>query len=378
MNKKPPSCTGCSLEKLGQGFVPFSGAGYRQILCVGEAPGEQEAYKSEPFIGMAGQHFDRICKRAKLERSYFYFHNTIQCRPPDNEFAGTLYQFSAMDHCRPNLDATIAQLKPKVIIALGASALYRLTGFNEIGRYRGYTLDGPNGIPVIATYHPSFLLPRKKQQSSASLTGVVIWDLLRAVEIAEQGYRRESTEYLIDPSPVECEPFVRESLQAAYLAWDLETAGKGKIAEDKLKKEQWDDTLVRASYAFRPRHALTIPWNTEYMPVHKALLGSNVPKVGWHSRGFDAPIIRREGLELGGEQYDAMEAWHVLQPSLRKRLEFVASFYAGHLLPWKHLYSTDFKLYSAIDADATICCWIGLMESLRKSRIAPELRRAAA
>lgn len=375
---KPPSCVGCSLEKPGQGFVPYSGAGFKRILAVAESPGEQEVYKGEPLIGPAGQHFDRVCKRAKLERSYFWFHNTIQCRPPDNELLGTLYQFSAVDHCRPNLDETIERLQPKVILALGAIALNRLTGFNEIGRYRGYTLDGPNGIPVIATYHPSFLLPRKKQMSSAKLTGVVIWDLLRAVEIAEQGYRREPTEYLIDPPPESCAPFLFEIINRAdYIAWDTETAGKGKVAEDELKREQWDDRLVRASYAYRPRHALTIPWTPEYMGTHRAILGSRIPKVGWNDRGFDTPIVRRERVELNGIQYDGMEAWHVLQPSLRKKLEFVASFYASHLLPWKHLYHSDFKLYSAIDADATICSWLGIIASLQKSRTAPEMQRAA-
>jgi DNA polymerase len=124
-------------------------------LClVGEAPGEQEDYQGQPFVGPAGQLLDRIIGACGMKRSDVFILNILKCRPPGNrkptvEEAG---------NCRGFLERQIELLRPKFLCALGATAAQHLLRSSlTIGRLRGRFHDF-NGIPVICTYHPSYLL----------------------------------------------------------------------------------------------------------------------------------------------------------------------------------------------------------------------------
>ena len=152
---KPTSCVGCALYERGKGFVPGDGPGTNGMLLVGEAPGADEAQQGKPFVGAAGYFLDRMLTRAGLPRESFRVANTICCQPPGNVLSGAYYTYPAIRQCSPNLDREIDQMRPRVIVALGAVALERLTGFSQIRRARGYIFDGPHGIPVIGTFHPA-------------------------------------------------------------------------------------------------------------------------------------------------------------------------------------------------------------------------------
>src|SRR4026208_908870 len=124
----PSSCLGCPLYDAHTNFVPADGRMTADVLIVGEAPGEEEARKGKPFVGTSGKLLDMLLKRSGLSREQFAVHNVLSCRPPKNELRGASYERAAIAHCGPNLDETITKLKPKVIIALGNTALERLTG----------------------------------------------------------------------------------------------------------------------------------------------------------------------------------------------------------------------------------------------------------
>lgn len=272
-----------------------------------------------------------------------------------------------------SVDQAAIDLKPKVIVTLGNNSLTQLTGHHGITRYRGFVLDGPGGVPLIPTFHPNYLIPRRGELSSAKWTGAVIWDLLKAEKIAREGFTRAPVDYVLD-SPIGTDRFVRDYLDALRanpllpLAWDIETPGKlSKKDEDEV--EEIDYTIVRVSFAFRPRYALTVPWQPRWMEAIKVLLGTSGPKIGWNDALFDRPVVRANGVEVNGPLHDAMNAWHVLQPALPKKLEMVASFYAEHMQPWKHLSKSDPEFYSAADADGTICNWIGIENGLRGVRV---------
>jgi uracil-DNA glycosylase len=124
-------------------------------LCfVGEAPGEQEDYQGKPFVGPAGQLLDRIIAACGMKRDEVFILNILKCRPPGNrkptaEEAG---------NCRGFLERQIELVRPKYLCALGATAAQHLLGTSlSIGRLRGRFHDF-HGIPVICTYHPSYLL----------------------------------------------------------------------------------------------------------------------------------------------------------------------------------------------------------------------------
>ena len=125
------------------------------LVFLGEAPGADEDKQGEPFVGRAGQLLtDIIVKGMKMRREDVYICNILRCRPPGNR--NPMPDEAA--YCRPFLDRTLEIIKPKFICCLGAVAAKNLLASEQtIGALRGKVLNY-NGIKVICTYHPAYLL----------------------------------------------------------------------------------------------------------------------------------------------------------------------------------------------------------------------------
>jgi DNA polymerase len=149
------NCTACSLCKQRKQVVFGVGTQSAHWLFVGEAPGAEEDQVGEPFVGQAGKLLDAMLMAAGLQRGReVYIANVVKCRPPGNRTP--LPEESAA--CAPLLDRQIDLIRPKIIVALGKTAITRLTGSEAAmtavrGRVHTY-----RNIPVIATYHPAYLL----------------------------------------------------------------------------------------------------------------------------------------------------------------------------------------------------------------------------
>ena len=125
-----------------------------ELCFVGEAPGADEDAKGEPFVGRAGQLLDKIIIACGFARSEVYICNTLKCRPPNNA-TPTPQQ---CENCKPYFERQIDLVKPKWICCLGAVAAKNvLQSELSIGKLRG-KLHTYRGIPVVATYHPAYLL----------------------------------------------------------------------------------------------------------------------------------------------------------------------------------------------------------------------------
>lgn len=133
------------------------------IMFVGEAPGYEEEQKGEPFVGPAGKLLDKIITTMGVSLDEIYVSNIIKYRP---KIAGVVDQLTRnrkptsgeMELFQPYFFAEIDVVEPKMIIALGASAIEGLTGYSgSVGKAREQWFDH-QGIPVKATYHPSYLL----------------------------------------------------------------------------------------------------------------------------------------------------------------------------------------------------------------------------
>ncbi len=149
------SCTACGLCKQRKQAVVGVGARDAPWLFVGEGPGAEEDQQGEPFVGQAGGLLDAMLQAAGLARGReVYIANVVKCRPPGNR-TPTVDEAAA---CAPFLDRQIDLIKPKLIVALGKTAVTRLTGSDaSMASLRGQSLEY-RGIPVIATYHPAYLL----------------------------------------------------------------------------------------------------------------------------------------------------------------------------------------------------------------------------
>jgi uracil-DNA glycosylase len=128
-----------------------------ELCFVGEAPGEDEDIQGLPFVGAAGQMLNRIIVGSGLKREEVYICNIVKCHPPRNRTP--LANEAA--NCRGFLERQLELVQPKFIVALGGCAATNLLGTTlSLGKLRQRFHDY-RGIPVMVTYHPSYLLPHR-------------------------------------------------------------------------------------------------------------------------------------------------------------------------------------------------------------------------
>jgi DNA polymerase len=148
-------CTRCGLCTARQNTVPGVGPNSPLVMVIGEAPGADEDAKGEPFVGKAGELLDKMLAAIGLSReTNCFIANIVKCRPPENRDPSP----EEAAACAPFLEAQIAALKPRAIIAVGQIATQNLLKTQTgIGQLRGRFFDY-QGIPLMPTYHPSALL----------------------------------------------------------------------------------------------------------------------------------------------------------------------------------------------------------------------------
>lgn len=131
-----------------------------ELMFVGEAPGAEEDAQGEPFVGRAGQLLTKIIEAMSFRREDVYIANVLKCRPdmPPGSSGNRKPTPEEMKTCLPWLERQIELIKPRAMVALGATALEGLLGATTaVNKLRGRWLDF-HGIPVMATYHPAYLL----------------------------------------------------------------------------------------------------------------------------------------------------------------------------------------------------------------------------
>lgn len=165
------SCVTCRLCKTRKQTVFSDGSPDARIMFIGEAPGADEDRQGVPFVGRAGQLLTRMIEDGMgLPRKSVYIANVLKCRPPDNRNP----EPDEIASCRGYLERQIDLVKPEVIVALGKFAAQFLLETEEgIMRLRG-KWGSYRGIPVMPTFHPSFLLRQPAQKKEA-------WEDLLAV-----------------------------------------------------------------------------------------------------------------------------------------------------------------------------------------------------
>jgi uracil-DNA glycosylase family 4 len=163
-------CTLCKLHKGRHTIVFGVGNPDARLMFVGEAPGEDEDLKGEPFVGKAGQLLTKMIEAMGLRREDVYICNTVKCRPPNNRNP----EPDELAACEPFLKAQLAAVKPEVIVTLGkfaAQALLR--DQTPITRLRGQWREY-EGVPVMPTFHPAYLLRSPQEKAK-------VWEDLQRV-----------------------------------------------------------------------------------------------------------------------------------------------------------------------------------------------------
>ena len=134
--------------------VPGEGNPRADLVLVGEGPGAQEDATGRPFVGAAGQLLSKMLEAIDLRREDVFICNVVKCRPPQNRKP----EPQEMTACMPYLWRQLELLQPKVIVALGGTAVEALLGVKQsLGQLRN-KVHSLGGVPLVATYHPAALL----------------------------------------------------------------------------------------------------------------------------------------------------------------------------------------------------------------------------
>lgn len=368
----PETCKPCSLYSFGctnrTKFSQVSGTGVSGVLAVGEASGDWEAVEGRPFVehAPAGSLLAKALRWQGIDRDSLSITNIVRCKPPRNHLDGAEYEREAIDNCRKYLDAVVAERKPRALLALGGIALRELTGLSGqklgISNIRGFILESRYGVPLVSTFHPSFIM-----RGATHLLGVVIRDIRLAMQVAANGVSAVTTAYQLAPTPSEVIMWLSQTTLADPISVDIETDSFEKDDADFVRNAR----ITQIQFSKSIGDAIVLPFIESYFPVIQAVLASANPKWSWNGRLFDWPILKSAGLRIEGEHHDLMLAWKHLQPDFDAEsrllsLQSCTSFYAPEFGVWKHQSSVDLPLYGAKDADATYRCGVGLMRDLRK------------
>jgi DNA polymerase len=163
------TCQGCGLYAFATQAVFGEGPQDAQVMLVGEQPGDKEDVAGQPFVGPAGQLLDRALAEAGIDRSQVYVTNMVKHFKWKHPASGerqtgkrrlhdkpNAYEVAA---CKPWLEAEIARVKPRIVVALGATAAQGLLGDQfRVTRQRGEFFPQLDGPTITATIHPSAVL----------------------------------------------------------------------------------------------------------------------------------------------------------------------------------------------------------------------------
>ncbi len=154
LEKIAKNCSACALSRTRKNVVFGEGSLDSDIVFIGEAPGYEEDSRGRPFVGQAGQLLSRIIQAMDMEREGVYITNVLRCRPPKNRDP---YPEEVVN-CRQYLLGILKIIRPKIICTLGKFATWTLSGEQRsMTSQRGKFYEF-EGIKVLATFHPAYLL----------------------------------------------------------------------------------------------------------------------------------------------------------------------------------------------------------------------------
>lgn len=340
---KPPEChtAACPLATLGESFSKWEGDGSVRLVAVTDAPGEAEVRDGFPLRphAPAGSVFTKALERLQIPRDRIRIGSCIQCRPPKNLLEHMPYEGQAIRTCQDlHFAPEITRDRPHAFLAMGNVALRTLTGWTgkkrQVTNVRGFILESDRypGIPVISTYHPSYLLRDKP-----NLIGVFRLDILNAYRLAQNGgrYTRPTFPSLQFPTMPDAERWLAELRlhPSEPIVYDIETkesmAGEesdvfaladGAVAvrpedaeEREAAGEEVSETIktttriTQIQFCYDPaRPSLVLPFEQPFIDIAKQVMALPNPKIGHNSWSFDNPLMRRAGMLLSGELHDSM------------------------------------------------------------------------
>lgn len=343
------------------------------LMLIGEAPGEQEDREGVPFVGSAGKTLNFLLQQSGISRSECVLTNVARLRPVNNEIH-RYYQDKNNTIPTPQMQEWIDLLKqeiieysPNIIVALGSTALYTLTGEKGITSFRGYIQKSTlvPGVKVISTFHPAAVLRDHKLHFTSIL------DLRKALR------NSESKEIKPDPRRLhatitfnEFMEYVAEmskfDITAPPIAIDIETAQPNS----HIHILGIADSPVRAySFEILKDHKPTLTSGDEFL-LWKAIDELfQRRRLLMHNGSYDATVLmQNNGIYCKNFVIDTLVAAHICWPECPRSLGFLSSICLD-VPAWKHTSSLMPTLYNAADAANTFGIWEVMEKELQKKNL---------
>jgi DNA polymerase len=174
-------CRGCPLYASATQAVFGEGAGHAEVMVVGEQPGDKEDLAGRPFVGPAGRLLNEALDQAGIDRARTYVTNAVKHFKWQGRGKRRIHQkptWSESMACRPWLEAELDAVRPRIVVALGATAAQSLLGKEfRVTRQRGELLDSSLAEHVLATVHPSSILRQRDEEARRSELAAFVADL---------------------------------------------------------------------------------------------------------------------------------------------------------------------------------------------------------
>lgn len=292
--------------------MPVSGRGKRSILFVAEALGKTEDEQGKQLVGDSGQTLRKILEGIDVNLDDCWITNSVICRPPMNEI-----QDIHIESCRPNLLNTIEELKPKVVILLGESAVKSLIStewgddLGPIGKWVGWNIPSQKYKTWICpSYHPSYVL---RSDGDLCLTKIVQNHLMHAVAceavpLPDYDLTRLSNGIdLITDLDASVRRLRKLAERSGDLAWDYETTG--------LKPERKEQQIVCVSFSLDGKDNFATPFfmDDAYISALSAVLRNpKLRKIASNMKFEERWTRVKLGHGVAGWKFDTMLASHVL------------------------------------------------------------------
>jgi DNA polymerase len=181
LRKDVQRCTACGLHEITDHAVFGEGSAEAQVMFVGEQPGDKEDREGHPFVGPAGRILDQALEEAGIDRKLVYVTNTVKRFNHSERGKRRIHERPRAEHikaCRQWLDAELAEVKPRVLVCLGAVPAQALVGRHvKVTQDRGKPLESDLAETVIVTVHPSSILRQRDEDARQDAYRGLVEDL---------------------------------------------------------------------------------------------------------------------------------------------------------------------------------------------------------
>jgi uracil-DNA glycosylase len=315
-----PQCGACGLfRKCHSPKIPVYGRGKKQILVVGEGPGENEDQRNRPFVGKAGKYLRDVLHKYDIDLDEDCFTtNSIRCRAATKAGKNRAPTGKEISHCRPYATQAIRELNPELIILLGGAAVHSVIGWlwkedpGGILRWAGFRIPYRKlNTWICPCYHPSFVIREGEYENKGQEQVRRLYfdkQIRGAMGCTGRPYTEEemarTEDIRICMNPDDAIPWLRLAIKEnRHVAFDLET--------NKLKSDTSDANIHCCSVS-NGASTVSFPWHGKVIKVLGELLDSNAPKIGYNL-GFEEKWVRKVfGFGVRNWQWDGILAAHVL------------------------------------------------------------------